>query len=150
MTEVWSLAEAKAFLLVSESGLAVGSTHPPMQWVPGIVSQEVKYGQGVVLTTHSLLRSRMSISYACFPPSASIACRGTAVLLQCYILRCKMLQSVNMLIFSVQGLIFAYWKHQHCCSQLFARINNLCSLNFIISGMNYQMFSTFGFRLKNV
>jgi hypothetical protein len=46
----------------------------------------VKRGQGVTLTIHSHLVpwSRMSRSYTSSPPSASMACSGTALLLSYY------------------------------------------------------------------
>jgi hypothetical protein len=42
----------------------------------------VKRGRGVMLTTHPNLvpRSGMNRSYTSSPPSASVACRGTALL----------------------------------------------------------------------
>jgi hypothetical protein len=61
---------------------ALGPTQPPVQWIPGVLSPEVKRGRGVMLTTHPHLvpRSWMSRSYTPLPPSASMACRGTALL----------------------------------------------------------------------
>jgi hypothetical protein len=49
----------------------------------GVLSPGVKRGRGVTLTTHPHLvpRSRMSRSYTSSPPSASMACSGTALLL---------------------------------------------------------------------
>jgi hypothetical protein len=60
---------------------ALGPTQPPVQWVPGVFSLGVKRGRGVMLTTHPYLvpRSWMSRSYTALPPSASMACRGTAL-----------------------------------------------------------------------
>jgi hypothetical protein len=48
----------------------------------GVLSPGVKSGQGVTLTTHRHLvpRSGMSRSYTSYPPSASVACSGTALL----------------------------------------------------------------------
>jgi hypothetical protein len=48
-------------------------TQPPVQWVLGVLSQAVKRGRGVMLTTHPHLvpRSRMSRSYIFSPPQAS-------------------------------------------------------------------------------
>jgi hypothetical protein len=50
--------------------------------VPGVLSPGVKRGRGVMLTTHPHLlpRSWMSRSYTPLPPSASMSCRGTALL----------------------------------------------------------------------
>jgi hypothetical protein len=41
---------------------ALGSTQPPVQWVPGVLSPGVKRGRGVMLTPHPHLlpRSRMT------------------------------------------------------------------------------------------
>jgi hypothetical protein len=57
---------------------ALGPTQPPVQWVPWVLSPGVKRGRGVTLTTPHLV-SRMSRSYIFFPPSASMACSGTAL-----------------------------------------------------------------------
>jgi hypothetical protein len=48
----------------------------PVQWVPGVLSPEVKRGLGVTLTTHPHLvpRWRMSRSYTSFPPTAATYC----------------------------------------------------------------------------
>jgi hypothetical protein len=61
---------------------ALGPTQPPVQWVPGVLSPGVKRGRGVMLTTHPQLvpRSWMSRGYTPLPPSASMACNGTALL----------------------------------------------------------------------
>jgi hypothetical protein len=68
--------------LSSVSRPALGPTQPPVQWVPGVLSPGVKRGRGVTLTTHPHLvpRSWMSRSYTSSPPSASVACNGTALL----------------------------------------------------------------------
>jgi hypothetical protein len=76
--EVRSPTEAKgSFPLASVSRPALRPTQPPVQWVP-----DVKCGRGVTLTTHPHLapRSIMSRSYIPSPPSASMACSGTALL----------------------------------------------------------------------
>jgi hypothetical protein len=49
---VRSQAGAKIFSLASVSRPALGSTQPPAQWVPGVLSPGVKRGRGVMLTTH--------------------------------------------------------------------------------------------------
>jgi hypothetical protein len=79
--EVRSLAEAKDFPLDSVSRQALRSTQPPVQWVPGVLSPGVKRGQGVTLTTHSHLvsRLRMSRSYTSSTPSTSVECSGIAL-----------------------------------------------------------------------
>jgi hypothetical protein len=75
----------------SSSRSALGPTQPPVQWVPGVLSPGVKRGRGVMLTIypHLVPRSRMSRSYISSPPSASVACSGTAVLCWCevYVVR---------------------------------------------------------------
>jgi hypothetical protein len=55
----------------------------PVQWVPGVLSPGLKRGRGLTLTTHPHLvpKSRMSRSYISSPPSASVECSGTALLL---------------------------------------------------------------------
>jgi hypothetical protein len=55
---------------------ALGPTQPPVQWVPGALSPGVKRGRGVMLTTHPYLVGAIPP----LPPSASMACRGTALL----------------------------------------------------------------------
>jgi hypothetical protein len=72
----------RIFPLSSVSRPALGPTQPPVQWVPDILSPGIKSGRGVMLTTHSHLlpRSWMSRSYTSSPPSASMACSGTALL----------------------------------------------------------------------
>jgi hypothetical protein len=76
------------FPLSSLSRPTVGHTQPHVRWVPGILSPWVKRGRGVTLTTHPHLvpRSRMCRSYTSSPPSASMACSGTALPLSVKIL----------------------------------------------------------------
>jgi hypothetical protein len=73
----------RIFPLSSVFRPALGPTQPPLQWVPGVLSPGVKRGRGVMLTTHPHLlpRSWISRSYNPLPPSASMACSGTALLL---------------------------------------------------------------------
>jgi hypothetical protein len=47
---VRSPAGAKDFSLTSVSRPALGSTQPPVQWVPWVLSPGVKRGRGVMLT----------------------------------------------------------------------------------------------------
>jgi hypothetical protein len=67
--------------LASVSRPALGPTQSPVQWVPGVLSSGLKRGRGVTLTTHPHLvpMSRMSRSYTSSPPSAYVACSGTAL-----------------------------------------------------------------------
>jgi hypothetical protein len=64
----------RIFPLASVSRPALGSTQPPVQWVPGVLSPGLKRGQGATLTTHRPLvpRSWMSRSYTFSPPCSSI------------------------------------------------------------------------------
>jgi hypothetical protein len=84
-TRVLSLTEENDF----SSSLCVltGSEAQPAseQWVPGVLSPEVKGGRGVALTTHPHLvpRSRMSRSYTSSPLYASMVCCRTALPLYC-------------------------------------------------------------------
>jgi hypothetical protein len=86
LIEVRSPAGARIFPLTSVCRPALGPTQPPVQWVTGVPSLGVKRGRGVTLTTHPHLvpRSRMSRSYTFSPPSAFMACRGTALLFTFY------------------------------------------------------------------
>jgi hypothetical protein len=70
----------RIFPLASLSRPALGPTQSPVQWIPGVLSPGLRRGQGVTLTTHPHLapRSRLSRSYTSSPPSASVACSGTA------------------------------------------------------------------------
>jgi hypothetical protein len=56
--------------LASVSRPSLRPTQTPVQWVPGVLSPELKRGRGVTPTTHPHLmpRSRMSRSYTSFPP----------------------------------------------------------------------------------
>jgi hypothetical protein len=57
--EVRSPAEAKGFSSSLCAGPALGPAHPPVQWVPGVLSPGLKRGRGVTLTTHPIeFRSR--------------------------------------------------------------------------------------------
>jgi hypothetical protein len=70
------------FLLASASRPALGPTQPSVQWVPEVLSPEVKRGRGLMLTAHSHLVPRLSMSRSCTssPPCASMACSRTALL----------------------------------------------------------------------
>jgi hypothetical protein len=72
---------ARIFLIASLSRPALGPIQPPVQWVRGVLSPGLKRGRGVMLTTHPHLvpRSSMSRSYITSPPSAFMACSGTAL-----------------------------------------------------------------------
>jgi hypothetical protein len=61
------------FPVVSVSRPVLGTTQPPVQWVPAVLSAGLKRGRGVTLTTHPHLvsRSRMSRSYTPLLPSVS-------------------------------------------------------------------------------
>jgi hypothetical protein len=48
----------RIFSLASVSIPALGPTQPPVQWVPGVLSPEVKRGRGVMLTTYPHLVPR--------------------------------------------------------------------------------------------
>jgi hypothetical protein len=69
----------RIFPLASVSRPSLRPTPPPVQWVPGVLSQRIKRSRGVTLTIHPHLvpRSRMSRSYTPSPPSAFMACSGT-------------------------------------------------------------------------
>jgi hypothetical protein len=56
---VRSPAETKGFFLYPLCPDRLwGPTQPPVQWVPGVLSQGVKRGRGVMLTTHPHLVPR--------------------------------------------------------------------------------------------
>jgi hypothetical protein len=63
--EVRSPAGARIFPLASVSRPALGPTQPPVQWVPGVLSLGGKARPGRIPP---------------LPPSASMACSGTALL----------------------------------------------------------------------
>jgi hypothetical protein len=67
----------RIFPLTSVTRPALRPTHPPVQWVPGVLSSGLKRGRGVTLTTHRVPRSRMSRSCTPLHPS-TMACSGTA------------------------------------------------------------------------
>jgi hypothetical protein len=64
----------RIFPLTSAYRPALRPTQPPVQWVPGALSPEVKRGRGVMLTTHPLLvpRIRKSRSYTSCHPNAPL------------------------------------------------------------------------------
>jgi hypothetical protein len=81
--EVRSQAEAKDFssTLCVQTG---SEAHPASCTMgTGVLSPGLKRGRGKTLTTHPhlVLRSRMSRSYTSSPPSAFMACSGTALAL---------------------------------------------------------------------
>jgi hypothetical protein len=75
----------RIFPLTSMSRPSLGPTQPPVQWIPGVLSPGLNRGRGVTLTTqpHLVPKSRMSRSYTSSPPSAFVACSGTALTFRC-------------------------------------------------------------------
>jgi hypothetical protein len=73
----------RIFLVAFVPRPALRPTQLPVQWVPGVLSPEVKRGRGVTLTTHPHLvpRSIMSRSYTSSPCKRLVACSGTALAL---------------------------------------------------------------------
>jgi hypothetical protein len=63
------------------SGLALGPTQPPVQWVSGVLSLGVKRGRGVTLTAypHLVPRLCMSRSYTSSPLMHLRSCSGIAL-----------------------------------------------------------------------
>jgi hypothetical protein len=72
----------RIFPLASVSRPALGSTQPPVQWVPGVLSRggKARPGRDVDHSPHLVPRSRMSRSYTS-PPSVFMACSETALYL---------------------------------------------------------------------
>jgi hypothetical protein len=75
---VRSLTDAKYFPLASVSRAALRPAHPPVQWVPRVLSPGVKRDLGVTLTTHPHLvpSSRMNMSYITLPLGACMVVAG--------------------------------------------------------------------------
>jgi hypothetical protein len=73
----------RIFTLASVSRPALGPSQPPAQWAPGVLSPGLKRGRGVTLTTHPHLVTKLTMnrSYNSSPPSAFVACSGTALTL---------------------------------------------------------------------
>jgi hypothetical protein len=83
--EVQSPAEAKDFSSNFCVQTGSGAIQPPVQWVPGVLSPELKGGRGVTLTTHPHLVPRLRMrSYTPLPTSARMTCSGTALAFQAY------------------------------------------------------------------
>jgi hypothetical protein len=74
--------EAEDFPCTLCSQPALGSTQPPVQWVPGVLSPGLQCGRSVMLTIHPLLVSRLGKRGAIplHPPSAFMACSGSTLL----------------------------------------------------------------------
>jgi hypothetical protein len=125
--------EQRIFPLSSISRPALGPTQPPVQWVPGVLSPGVKRGRGVMLTTHPHLvpRSRMSRSYNSSPPSACMACRGTALLYLLYRLHkgWKFLE-LNVHNYRQKSLRRKVGKNVKCFSKLKSLVTGTRTDNF--------------------
>jgi hypothetical protein len=98
---IWVRSPAGANDFSSNLCVQTGSGAHPASYPmgTGVLSPGVKRDRSVTLTTHPLLvpRSWMSRSYTSSPPSASMACSGTALLLLllllllliiCYVVSC--------------------------------------------------------------
>jgi hypothetical protein len=78
--EVRSPPGAKDFPISSVSRPALGPTQPPVQWVPAVLSRrKTRPGLDADHSPHLVPKSRMSRSYTPLPPSATMACSGTAL-----------------------------------------------------------------------
>jgi hypothetical protein len=119
---------------------ALGPTQPPVKWVTGVLSPGVKSGRGVMLTTHPHLvpKSWMSRSYTSSPQSASMACRGTALLLcvlHCYLYWRTLYRPINVCVSVCHIFVWRQATHivrvfycskvltevivgEHCCATL--------------------------------
>jgi hypothetical protein len=98
----------RIFLLAPMSRPVLGPTQPLIQWVQGVLFPGVKRGRGVTLTAHPHLvpRSRMSRNYTSSPPSASMACSGTAYLLSTS--KCGKVQRFDFTWQYFRGLCWIY------------------------------------------
>jgi hypothetical protein len=110
---------------------ALGSTQPPVQWVPGVLSPELKRGRGVTLTTHPHLvpRSRMSRSYISSPQSAFMACSWTAFFYP-YVINPDISRGT---LLSLQS---AFFKYSRINSRTCSPFSPLCLLRPVCSGVN--------------
>jgi hypothetical protein len=84
-----------------------GPTQPPIQWIPGVLSPGLKRGRCVTVTTHPHLVPRLRMSRSCTssPPSASMACCGTALLYFILFTRMYIWNSIVVMSFSA-----IYWE----------------------------------------